>query len=56
MAGLERKLGRLSSFGCGGFEIHGAELANRPTSMNCSDAVQGEQRKEKESEARRREK
>ena len=27
-----------------------------PASMNCSDAVHGEQRKEKESEARRREK
>ena len=29
MAGLGRKLGRLSSFGCGGFGIRGAELANR---------------------------
>ena len=27
--GSRRKLGRLSSFGCGGFEIRGAELANR---------------------------
>ena len=25
---MERKLGRLSSFGCGGFEIRGAELAD----------------------------
>ena len=54
--GSRRKLGRLSSFGCGGFEIRGAELANRPTSMNCSDAVHGEQRKKKESKARLREK
>ena len=28
----------------------------RPTSTNCSDAVHGEQRKKKESKARRREK
>jgi len=27
--GSRRKLGRLSSFGCGGFEFRGAELANR---------------------------
>ena len=28
MEGLGRELGRLSSFGCGGFEIRGAELAD----------------------------
>ena len=27
MEGLRRELGRWLSFGCGGFEIHGGELA-----------------------------
>ena len=27
MEGLRRELGRWLSFGCGGFEIHGRELA-----------------------------
>jgi len=52
--GSRRKLGRLSSFGCGGFEIRGAELANRLETVSLLTRRSWRPGKEKERGARRK--
>jgi hypothetical protein len=52
--GSRRKLGRLSSFGCGGFEIRGAELANRRETVSLLTRRSWRPGKEKERGARRK--
>ena len=51
---MKRELGRWLSFWCGGFEIHGGELAKSAGERECSRAVHGVGR-ERESEPRERE-
>ena len=53
---MERKLGRLSSFGCGGFEIRGAELADSADEHELLRRRPWRAEEKKESKARRREK
>jgi len=52
--GLRRKLGRWSSSGCGGFEIHGGELAKSAGERGGPSSVAHGVGRERESEPRER--
>ena len=54
MKGLRRELGRWSSSGCGGFEIHGGELAKSAGEWGGRSSVAHGVGRERESDPRER--